>query len=97
MTPEELKKYVGFQIKHKRVQSGLRQEDVGKVLRLTRTSIMNIERGRHSGTIHTILLFCQLFKCTPNDLFPPVKPFKYEIEEKTVMVKRKKKVIKILK
>src|SRR5687767_13854964 len=97
MTHEELKKYIGLQIKRKREQSGLRQEDVGKVLRLTRISIMNIEQGRHSGTIHTILLFCQLFKCTPNDLFPPVKPFKYTIEEKMVNVKRKKKFIKVLK
>lgn len=97
MDNNQLKKYIGLQIKEKRETMGIKQEHMAQILKLSRTSIHNIESGRHSVTAENIMLLCGFFNCTPNELFPPVKAIKYIIEEKEVMVKKKKKILKIIK
>jgi DNA-binding XRE family transcriptional regulator len=97
MTESHLKRYIGVRLKELREHAGLKQEDVGKIIGLSRVSILNMESGRHSPTPFKLLSFCRLFDCTLNDIFPPVEAIKYKIEEKTVMVKKKVKQIKVIK
>lgn len=97
MTDKQVKLYVGSRLKEMREAAGLRQEDVGKVVGLSRVSVLNIESGRHNPTIKTMILLCRLFKCRPNDIFPPIEALNFVMEEKTITVKKKKKVLKILK
>lgn len=97
MKEKHLKLHIGTKIKEQRGKSELRQEDVANVLNLSRSSIVNIEIGRHGTTMHTLFSLCRLFKCTPNDLFPPVEPLNFIIEEKFITVKKKVKRLKVLK
>ena len=97
MTEKHLKRYIGIRLKEMRQHVGLKQEDVGKILGLSRVSILNMESGRHSPTPFKLLTFCRLFNCSLNDIFPPVEAIKYKIEEKTVTVKKKVKQLKIIK
>ena len=92
-----INKYIGTQIKLRREELGLKQEDIGNHLNLSRVSILNMENGRHGVNNENMFLLCGLFKCTPNDLFPPIKEIKYEIAEKTKLIKKKVKYIKIFK
>jgi DNA-binding XRE family transcriptional regulator len=97
MTEKHLKRYIGVRLKELRQHAGLKQEDVGKVVGLSRVSILNMESGRHSPTPFKLLSMCRLFNCTLNDIFPPVDAIKYTIEEKTITVKKKVKQFKIIK
>lgn len=97
MTEKQLKIFIGSRLKELREHAGLKQEDVGKVINLSRVSILNMEQGRHSPTPFKLLSLCRLFNCKLNDIFPPVEAIKYIIEEKTVTVKKKVKQFKIIK
>lgn len=97
MTDKQIKKYMGFQIKVRRESLNLKQEDIGRALKLSRVSILNMESGRHSPKCNAILTLCGIFNCTPNDLYPNSNGVKYAIEEKTVTVKKKRKVLKLIK
>lgn len=71
----------------------LNQEDVANVLGVSRVTIANIEAGRNRTTIEHILRLCALFKCTPNELMPPVPT----IDLKSIIVKKRVVETKALK
>jgi DNA-binding XRE family transcriptional regulator len=97
MDNKELRKYLGKRVKELRKSTGISQEVVAAILNITRTSICNIETGRQGLTAENVVMMCQLFKCTPNDIFPKIEyiNFTVEVEEETIMVPKKKKVFKI--
>lgn len=97
MTDKKIKQYLGLQLKKRREQANLRQDDIAKVLNLSRVSVINMESGRHNPSIKNIITLCRLFNCAPNDIFPPIEELKYSIIEKIVTIKKKKKVLKIIK
>jgi DNA-binding XRE family transcriptional regulator len=68
-----LNKNIGSRISELRNQAGYTQEELGQMLSLARASVINIEKGRHAPPISTIYTLCCIFKCTPNDLIPPIK------------------------
>lgn len=92
---KELNKYMGKRVHDLRKALGINQDNIAGVLNVSRTSIVNIEAGRHGMSSDNIVMICRLFNCTPNDLFPPIEAIKYTIEEVPVIVK-KKKVLKII-
>lgn len=55
-----------------RKKADLSQEEVASVLSVSRITIANIETGRSNTSVEKILMLCALYKCTPNDLLPPV-------------------------
>lgn len=61
----------------------LSQSEVAGAIGLTRTSVVNIEKGRQSLTVECLLKACSLFKCKPADILPsiPVAEFKKVIKE----------------
>jgi DNA-binding XRE family transcriptional regulator len=71
MTP--FRKYIGHKIKELRLSKNYKQQDFGDMIALSRTSVMNIESGRHLPTPETLYVICCVFDITPNDLFPPIK------------------------
>lgn len=79
--------YTAAKIKDLRIAKGLTQEDFATALGLSRTSILNMEKGRHGITLENLYTVCILLECTPNDLLPPIKEhYEIVIKEKTIMV-----------
>lgn len=99
MNKEKLLKYMGEVIYQKRKQENITGAQLAQFVGLSRTSIINIERGRHQLQIDTIFKICGLFKCQINELFPPVDAIDFEIQEKVITVRKKKKIrsIKVIK
>jgi len=97
MTSKEINKYVGIKVHQLREKLGVPQESIATILDVSRMSVVNIESGRHGLTLRNLLLLCSIFKCSPNDILPPAVKIKFSVEEKTVVIKRKKKFIKIIK
>lgn len=99
MDKQKLLKYMGEVICQKRKQANITGAQLAEFIGLSRTSIINIERGRHQLQVDVIFKLCGLFKCQINELFPPANAINFEITEKTVTVRKKKKVrsIKVIK
>lgn len=73
---KSLSKIVGENIRIKRKEFHMNQEELGKAVKLSRVSIVNIEAGRQQPPLDKLMEFCTLFSCTPNDLLPKVGPSK---------------------
>jgi transcriptional regulator with XRE-family HTH domain len=61
---------LGEAIKNQRIHKGYSQEDLAKYLTLTRTSIVNIEKGRQRPPIHTLYDLASFLNIPITDLFP---------------------------
>lgn len=97
MKRDKLSKYVGAKVHDLRKEAGLRQEELGKLLGVSRVSILNMESGKHRLSIDHLFFLCGLFKCNPNDFFPPIDAVNIKFEEKEIRVKKKVRQIKIVK
>ena len=51
-----------------RKKQGLTQKELAELINITRTSIANIEAGRQSIHMRTIITLCDALGCTPNNL-----------------------------
>ena len=72
---EEFYEDFGHRVRAAREEAQLTQEDLGKLLGLTRSSIANIEAGRQRVLLHTIVLIAQGTGVPTQDLMPtPVAP-----------------------
>lgn len=78
--------HIGKQIKELRRKKKISQLHLSAAVKLTRTSLVNIESGKQGLTTMNMFLICSVLKCTPNDLFPPMQ--NVEIEFKTVVEKK---------
>jgi DNA-binding XRE family transcriptional regulator len=47
------------------------QEALAKQLKLSRTSLVNIEKGRQQVLVHTLTEIARILKCHVHDLIPP--------------------------
>lgn len=61
---------LGQRIKRKRRQQNYTQTDLSKMLKLTRTSISNIEAGTQAVSVETIYKLSSLFECPIWDFLP---------------------------
>lgn len=62
---------VGERIKKARTKKGFDQGELASGMGLTRTSVVNIEKGRQSLTVENLLKACALLDCKAADLLPP--------------------------
>lgn len=64
-------RYVAFgaAIRDARQRAGMRQEDVGAKVGLTRTSIVNIECGRQRVYLDDLFIFAKVLRVQPRKLF----------------------------
>lgn len=85
---------IGLRLKEARKKKGYNQEQLATGLGLTRTSIVNIERGRQCMTIENLIKSCAILDCEPKDLLPPtpkavakeINKVKRVVESKTLAV-----------
>ncbi|HTX80892.1 MAG TPA: helix-turn-helix transcriptional regulator [Streptosporangiaceae bacterium] len=61
---------LGEQIRGRRRAKQLTQEGVAAHMGLTRTSIVNIEKGRQHLAVHQLVRISDLLGCAPGDLIP---------------------------
>jgi transcriptional regulator with XRE-family HTH domain len=81
MNRDEFKKHIGAQIKERRTALRISQDHLANVLRVSRSSVSNIENGRQVVTFDKMADLCKLLCCTTNDLLPPFKITKQKIKE----------------
>jgi transcriptional regulator with XRE-family HTH domain len=81
-----ISQHVGSRLKFYRKRKGYNQSEISTAIGLTRTSISNIETGRQSMTIETLLKCCAVLGCKPTDILPEVPKVKIS---KSVEVSRR--------
>jgi DNA-binding Xre family transcriptional regulator len=81
MNRDEFKKHIGSQIKERRIILRVSQDHLATVLKISKSSVSNIEGGKQSVTFDRMAAICKLLCCTPNDLLPPFKITKPKIAE----------------
>ena len=64
---------IGRLIKRQRTLNKLTQEQVASAIGLTRTSIVNIERGRHRLPLHVLFGIARAVHAEPRDLIPTIE------------------------
>jgi transcriptional regulator with XRE-family HTH domain len=64
---------MGERIKTERLKRNMNQEELGDYLNLTRTSIINLEKGRHRPSVFQLLQIAELFKIDHRVLMPDPK------------------------
>lgn len=69
-TVDGIYKIIGERIRARRSQIGLTQVELGQKVRLTRSSIANIESGRQRAMIHTIMQIANAIDIDVSELFP---------------------------
>lgn len=62
---------IGNRIQEKRKKKGYSQGQLASGLELTRTSIVNIEKGRQFLTVETLIKTAAILNCKVTDLLPP--------------------------
>lgn len=67
---EVIYKIIGDRIKTKRKEQGLSQEDLSKHLKVGRSSISNIEIGRHQVPLYVLYEISSLLKLDVHDILP---------------------------
>lgn len=81
---------LGGRIAQYRKKAGLNQEQLAGAVKLTRTSIVNIEKGKQHLTVWTLVLICSTLKCKITDLFPKIPKASFrEIIKKTKVIQYK--------
>jgi transcriptional regulator with XRE-family HTH domain len=89
--------YIGKKIKELRRKEKLTQSSLGELLGLTRTSIINIEAGKHHLSIEKLYILCSLFKVEYSFILPEIKPVNLESSTLEIVKVKLKKVYKKVK
>jgi DNA-binding XRE family transcriptional regulator len=89
-------KSIGIKVKQHRKMKGFSQDMIGSYLGLTKTSIANIEAGRHMPSFEALYNFCCLVGVEVGEMFPSITPIEFTIEAKKVEV-IKTRTVKTLK
>jgi transcriptional regulator with XRE-family HTH domain len=66
----------GHLVRLGRERRELSQEELGRLVGLSRSSIANIEKGRHHLVIHQLLAFSKALKVPPEALLPSTRSTK---------------------
>ena len=69
-----LYKQLGETIRARREKAGMTQEGLAKAVRLSRTSVTNIERGRQQLLVHQLLDFATALRAKPHELLDEITP-----------------------
>ena len=51
------------------MQRGLTQEDLAQAMKVTRQTIISLEKGKYSPSIHLAFRLSRFFSCTLEELF----------------------------
>lgn len=72
-TSDRLYAAIGAAVRAARERAGLTQEELGRRVGLTRTSITNIERGRQQIQVHTLYALAEALEVAVAGLLPPAE------------------------
>lgn len=64
---------LGARVRELRVQAGLTQVELGRMVALSRPSITNIEQGRQPVTVELLLDLADALGVPPTSLLPPIE------------------------
>lgn len=72
MIIDEFYKKIGLKIRSARVSANnkLSQKELGRLLGMSRTSVVNIEQGKHHIQIHILYKVAQILNCDVKELLP---------------------------
>lgn len=82
---EALYRLIGTRIKEARKKSGYNQKELADIIGLTRTSIVNIEKGRHRLPLHILYTIALKLNIEPNVLIPTLKEFQHPISDNNLI------------
>ncbi len=83
---EHVNKFMVAKFRALRKAGKIDQEEMGQMLGLTRTSVINIEKGRQYLSMDKVYMLCCLFGCQPNDFFPEPRKIEVTKKEKEMVV-----------
>jgi putative transcriptional regulator len=69
MSPAGNQRALRNHVREQRTQLGLTQEQLGQVVNLTRQSIIAIEQGRFTPSVHTALILASALNTSVDQLF----------------------------
>lgn len=72
MKKDEMNRIIGNALKQHRTKNGYTQEQVAEHIGLAPKYISQIERGISSGTIDTLIKFCNLYNITTDAILYPL-------------------------
>lgn len=64
----------GEAVRDARVELGIRQEDLGLKIGLSRTSVVNIEQGRQRVMLDDLFVFAKALRVSPQKLLTAIQP-----------------------
>lgn len=83
MTLSSTLKLIGKKLEFHRKKKKYSQERLGNEIELSRTSIVNIEKGRHQPSLSTLYKLCTLYNIEVVDILPTREEIKeFEISSK---------------
>jgi len=71
---------IGEKIKTLRIQNGFNQDQLSKLVGIGRTSISNIELGRHQAPLHLIYKICKELKAEIHSVIPTIAEINEALE-----------------
>lgn len=72
MKKDEMNQIIGKTLKKHRIKNGYTQEQVAEKINLAPKYISQIERGISSGTIETLIKFCNLYDISTDAVLSPL-------------------------
>jgi transcriptional regulator with XRE-family HTH domain len=80
---------IGKAIKSARLRRELSQDILARHLNLTKTSIINLEKGRHRPSIYQLILIAETLQINYADLIP----YEYSLPNKDVPLKTQREIL----
>ena len=65
-----IEKYVEIKLRILRTAKNLSQKELAEKLKIGRSSISNIEKGKQSLTLQNLETICKAMKCASSDMLP---------------------------
>lgn len=72
MNKEDMNRIIGNNLKQYRIKNGYTQEQVAKRIGLAPKYVSQMERGLSSGTIETLIKFCNFYNITTDAILYPL-------------------------
>ena len=89
MTKEEINKFIGEKINSIRTKKNISSECLIDYLKISRPSIINIEKGRQSASIDILIKMSYLLKCDVNSFIPSAEMINANIQNEAISVYKK--------
>lgn len=80
----ELYSAVGKKIRSHRTDKGFSQEQIAEAVHLTRTSIVNIEKGRQRTPLHLLFAIARFLHIEPTSLIPTMEEIEAEMPKSSL-------------